>query len=587
MHASIENAQVPKRRVVWWLVPASILLGAACQGVIEAGDDVSSPSAVPSTGDRGAGADPGRPAAPGGDPGPAVGAPSSAGVACGPAALLPARVVRLASSEVRAQLEAVFTPPVVARAGWIALEGDHVATVEERPVSAADFSSFQATARALARTFVSGSTMGPCSGDGQEGACWTETLQPLVERLYRRALRPEEARALADGHRALASAHGPAAAAEGVVLSALLSAQTLFRTEGLELSGSGGVARLSPREAAEAASFALLGRWEPTMTTAVSGTSGTELSARLSAQAAGWTRSEAFRARMTDFLERWVGADHLTEVDRVDPIFDDALKEAMRTELRDFAATHLFGPEAAFESLFLGQGTRYVKGMEKVYGKAAVEGDRVRWDGTGRKGLLGLPGLLAAHAGPQGSDPVQRGVFVRIGLLCEPMPPPDPNADLDTIQTTESMQTRERFEALAAAAGCAVCHQVINPPGYLFESFDHLGRHRTMEKGRAIDDTGSLPPFFGREPYEGVGAWRGIAPLADWLARAPEVRQCFATRFVSYVLAQEIPKGIENCAIDRLSQRFVRTGKLSDLVEDVFVSELFLSRAHRPAMEVR
>jgi hypothetical protein len=169
-------------------------------------------------------------------------------------------------------------------------------------------------------------------------------------------------------------------------------------------------------------------------------------------------------------------------------------------------------------------------------------------------------------------------MLVRVKLLCESVPPPVADATFDKVPTTPDMQTRERFEALAALEGCSVCHQFINPPGYLFEEFDQLGRYRDTEKGRPINAKGTLPPPLGGAPYAGVGAWDGIVPLADWMSTATEARLCFAARFASYVLAEEIPDGHKNCHLPAVAARFVQSGRVDELAADLVRSDLFLAR---------
>jgi hypothetical protein len=112
----------------------------------------------------------------------------------------------------------------------------------------------------------------------------------------------------------------------------------------------------------------------------------------------------------------------------------------------------------------------------------------------------------------------------------------------------------------------------------LFEEFDQLGRYRNQEKGRPINATGTIPPFFGAEPYPGVADWDGIVPLADWLAHSPHARTCFATHFASWLLSEGVPQGTSNCEVPAITARFVQTGRLDDLAAELVKSELFLSR---------
>ena len=51
---------------------------------------------------------------------------------------------------------------------------------------------------------------------------------------------------------------------------------------------------------------------------------------------------------------------------------------------------------------------------------------------------------------------------------------------------------RERLEQHRSDPACAGCHQYIDPPGYLFENYDSVGRYREEAEGHPIDATGDL-----------------------------------------------------------------------------------------------
>jgi hypothetical protein len=287
--------------------------------------------------------------------------------------------------------------------------------------------------------------------------------------------------------------------------------------------------------------------------------------------------SSEFDVRLRDFSEQWLGVQRLEEVDRLDPEFTPELRTALREQFREFIALSLLAPDGGFSALFTSD-VEPTPGLNTVYAPTGASAEAIAAGRAARRGLLGLPAVLAAKAAANGSDPVKRGMMVRITLLCEAMPPPIANADFSLVMTTEEMQTRERFEALAALTACQSCHQVINPPGYLFEQFDHLGRFRTEEKGRPVNASGTIPPFFDNAPYAGVADWHGIVPLAEWLATSAEARSCFAARFIGYVMAGDIPDGMNNCELPQVASRFVQSGRLEELAQDVVRSKLFWNR---------
>jgi hypothetical protein len=307
---------------------------------------------------------------------------------------------------------------------------------------------------------------------------------------------------------------------------------------------------------------------------AVAGLSGERLAGALANLSAGWMQSPELLTRLLDHAEVRFGVEHLAEVNRTDAAFTPAVQSALSAEFREYVGQSFLAADGSFERLFAGTPARIYPGLEGLYGS----GDPAASGSARRKGVLGLASLLSARAGAAGSDPVKRGLLVRAALLCEAMPPPIAGADFSKVTITEDMQTRERFATLASAPTCQACHVVINPPGYLFEEFDQVGRYRQTEKDRPIDARGTIPPFFDEPAYPGVGDWDGIVPLSDWLSRSPEARSCFSAHFASYMLSDSIPQGTANCALPSFSARFVQTGRLSELIEDLIKSELFLYR---------
>jgi hypothetical protein len=489
--------------------------------------------------------------------------------------------VRLAGSELREHVRRTLPGLAEETLNAVHLQGDHLARLSERGISSAEFGALSSAMEAVAREFVmTSSEAAACRTAGAEQGCVPSVLRGLVERLQRTPVAPPEWAEIEASFGRLLAAQGGAAAATAVLTAALLSPRTLYQTEPeLTQDGSGPVFRLDARAALIQARFALTGRSpDESELAAIAKLDAASFPRELARLAASWVQTPEFAARALDFVRHRFGVQHLIEVDRIDPAYTPELRALLAREFETHVADSFLSPAGSFDQLFTRAPASVLPGLEGIYA-----GDSVGPSGARRKGVLGLPGLLAAHAGPAGSDPVKRGILVRVELLCEAMPPPVPDADFSIVPITEEMQTRERFEALSALPACQSCHLLINPPGYLFEEFDQLGRQRTTEKGRPINARGTIPPFFNQLAYPGVAEWDGIVPLADWLAQSPEARACFATHFASYVLAEGVPNGTENCAMPSVTTRFTASGRVDELTADLVSSDLFLRRS-REAM---
>jgi hypothetical protein len=509
---------------------------------------------------------------------------------------VPVRLVRLAQSELVAHLVAVLGDAVVRGEGApvFYLQGDHTHPAIERVINSVDFGSYRNAARALARRYVQALPADAVCLDPEGAlACSHGPLKTLMVRLHRGELDVADWQRIERVYARIAASYGPRDALEAMLTSALLSPAILYRAEsGTPETGSGGVPRepatsarmLSRAEAMQFASFAVVGRApEPAEQGELMGFPDKDFQPYLARMARQWTRTAAFQDRAADFVQDWLGVSHLREK-LVRPGLTGGgegkpdMSGVLLSEFNAFVKDHLLGDDGGFARFFTATQTRYYPALEDVYAGRFVPPNLVMWDERERKGVLGLAGLLAAHASEQASDPVQRGMLVRLRILCEAMPPPIPNADLSKVGITPQMQTRERFEALAAVPACRGCHSIINPPGYLFESFDQYGRFRTIEKGRPINDRGSIPAFFGSAAYQGAGNWSGIVDLADWLSQAPEPRLCFAREFSNYFLSARVFDRTEGCGLQHVASRFVKSGVVADLVEDLVRSEVFRRR---------
>jgi len=496
------------------------------------------------------------------------------------------RLVRLAQSEVTTALEDALGHDVVRAkdAPVFYLQGDHTAVAEARPINSVDFASYKSAAKELAERYVAG--LPPetaCTRKDSESACVHGPLKLLVGKLLRGSVSPDEWQGFANLYRNLNAEMGPQSALEGVITATLLSPRFLFRTEAGAAPDSTADTKLTREELLNFASFAVRGH-APNGDERNIANSATdeEFRAALAAVARQWTSDEAFGERLIDFSEEWLGVSHLGDK-LIRPSSDDNnsgdLGPVVLAEFKHFIRDNFLGPEGRFDRLFTATKSRMLPGLEHIYDGRFVPPDTIMWDERQRKGVLGLAAILAAHANANTSDPVQRGMLIRLKILCEPMPPPVPNVDFSKVQTTPHMQTRERFETLAAAPSCRSCHTVINPPGYLFEHFDHFGRYRDIEKGRRINATGSIPPFFGQAPYPGMGDWEGITEMSEWLAHSPQARMCFARNLANYLMSARVFEHVDNCALQRIARRFMKSGRLDDLVEDTITSDAFTTRA--------
>ncbi len=191
----------------------------------------------------------------------------------------------------------------------------------------------------------------------------------------------------------------------------------------------------------------------------------------------------------------------------------------------------------------------------------------------GRPGLLAHPGLLALLAKPDQSDPIHRGLFVRRQLLCQELPAPPNDADLVVEDPAPGLSTRDRFAQHTASAACASCHELIDPIGFAFESFDGMGRVRVEDEGVTVDTTGGIV-----NGGDATSTFDGVDELTQVLATSERVRQCYATQWFRFALRRQ-ETSADGCSLVEINQRFSESGgDLNELLLSIVTSDAFRHR---------
>jgi hypothetical protein len=114
---------------------------------------------------------------------------------------------------------------------------------------------------------------------------------------------------------------------------------------------------------------------------------------------------------------------------------------------------------------------------------------------------------------------------------------------------------------------------MLDPIGFAMESFDAVGRYRTLENGKPIDTSGSLVNAGDAE-----GAFTDAVGLATLLANSKTVAECFQHQLFRFASGRS---GVEE---ERTFTDFVRPrasardGKILELLVDYAQSDSFVTR---------
>jgi hypothetical protein len=236
------------------------------------------------------------------------------------------------------------------------------------------------------------------------------------------------------------------------------------------------------------------------------------------------------------------------------PLWRRELGAMMQTEAQLFLGSVVAGGGGVGDFLtssraFVNDELAGIYGVEGSFGGEFVE---VQLDPTQRAGFLTRLGFLARNATLAEPDPIHRGVFVNINLLCRQITaPPDIPDNLMPVGDTN----RERINSITGEGTCgALCHgTIINPIGFSLENYDAIGGYRTQDNGFPVDAASTYEFPDGRT----ISFENGIE-LSALLAQAPEVHACYARQVLEYLYGRDLSAAdaplVERLAAESLAE---------------------------------
>jgi hypothetical protein len=244
---------------------------------------------------------------------------------------------------------------------------------------------------------------------------------------------------------------------------------------------------------------------------------------------------------VTNFAEQWLYLRNLSSSTpdmRVFAGFDDNLRQAFRRETELFVES-IVREDRSILDLIRANYT-FVNGrLAKHYGIPNVYGSRfqrISFDGDRtRGGLLRHGSILTVTSYATRTSPVIRGKWILENILGVPPPPPPPAvpALAEKVSMSKPMSMRERLAEHRDNPACRGCHQLMDPIGFALESYDGVGRYRTMENSRPLDLSGGLPDG---------STFTGVEGLQQAILKRPEI---FAGTFAEKLLTYALGRGVE------------------------------------------
>lgn len=438
-----------------------------------------------------------------------------------------------------------------------------------------------------------------------EEACLTQGfLGGFAKRAYRHPLSAEEIKILRDVYD-IGKQQDFKAGIKLAAMVVLQSPQFLYRLEeGVAARPGENFVALKPYEMAARLSYMLWGSQpDPALVAAADAnklSTPDEIAAQVNRMlvqgvAPMVTTNAKAKRTVAHMLDQWLELEKILEVEKDAKIFPlsefpKAHLSSMRTEVDKFLDEAFWSPDTGgtLTALYTAPYAWVDLTLYNFYGKAAggligaaplgqmmdkaAPTQRVGTDGIKRGGILTTGAVLAIQANANQTSPVLRGKFVREQLLCDILPPPPNDVQIVLPALSTSMTTRERFSKHMEAAACKGCHQLMDPIGLGFESFDSIGRYRETENGKPVDNSGDVVGMDG-------GKFKGVVELGKRLAGSDQAADCAARQWFRFAYGREDEKGADECAVEMLKRKFIASGlKFKDLLLALTTTDAFLYR---------
>jgi len=414
-------------------------------------------------------------------------------------------------------------------------------------------------------------------GDDARARAFIETVG---KRAYRRPLTPAEITAhlgiFSQGAELLGG--DPFEAGVQMVLGALFQSPFfIYRVEGTSAPREDGLVPLGPYELASRLSYLLWNTMPDEMlfAAAEAGELGTKEGLRVHAER--MLLDPRARDVVLSFhrqLFDWKKFGDLYKDPAVFPEFVPEIGADLVRESEAFVEDVVFEERGGLVDLLVSRTAFVNDRLAGIYGVEAPAGSefaRVELDPKERSGMLTRLGFLAANGTARASDPIHRGVFINLRMLCVALPPP-PNT-VSPLPPGENKTTRELVDAHTGKNTCgSSCHgALINPAGFAFEHYDAIGRWRGEDNGFPVDASAEYPIGGGMVHFDDAVGWSQI------IAESREANECFARHWLEFAYGRDAAPEDE-ALIVKLGESSRAGMSIQDLLLELVTSDAFQTR---------
>ena len=301
------------------------------------------------------------------------------------------------------------------------------------------------------------------------------------------------------------------------------------------------------------------------------------------------------RSFLESFIGQWLHLDALPDI-----MPDERLLKWLPNDLAAITGeTHLFVADLLKENrplrdfidpdfTYLNRRNAKLYGLDRDRKNKGRFGDqlkRVPLKRGGRYGgILGQASVMMATANGVDTQPVLRGVWLMENIFGDP--PPEPPTGVPAIEpdTSGAKSIREQLAKHQADPNCAGCHRKIDPPGFVLENFDPVGRwrefypiHKKDEGGQTITRKGQ-PVDASAELADGTKL-KDITDLKRHLVEnIDQFSRCLAGKLLTYATGRP-PSFGDREEIERIVREVKAEGNgLQDLIIALVQSKSFRTK---------
>jgi len=428
-----------------------------------------------------------------------------------------------------------------------------------------------------------------CAAGMAADACAKQYAAKLAERAFRRTVTEEELTDLMAAYQAgaaISADDGIATLTEAI----LFAPSSMYRRE-LGGTPNGQVATLNSWEMADQLSHFLYSSIpDDGLVTAAKADSLTT-DAGIKGEVERLLASDRVKKSLTQTMLAWLQTSRLLQVTK-DAKYADfgTLQASMYTETSMFVDSFLWGQPGSLGDLLTSTHTFVDPGLAKFYGVTypGAAGSTtfmpVDLPKDQRAGVLTQAALLSIKSGPDNTSVIFRGLFMHDKVLCLPeiSPPQDAATLMKIAEQQMAGQTEPQKAAYRAMTSpCLGCHSQFDPFGLTLESFDGIGKFRTMDdKGGPIDPSVDLSAFAN---YGLNGKVSGVVELAQQIKTSGNFPVCLTSQIMTYASNEVLTA--DDCGVQAVGQSLTAgSDKFTDMVRGIALSPTFRTRSTAGAM---